>query len=151
MADLIYARNDKLEKEIEPLQAKYVQINDSADAKIVVLSVFGKKPGGEDRRVYGKCSIARAPFDQFLMADNEQVNYIIEIFEDSVEELGLTPDEKAKFLKMVLLHELYHIELDDAGKWKIRKHDIEDFRWMVEKWGYVWGATTGGVIPDPLA
>jgi hypothetical protein len=38
-------------------------------------------------------------------------------------------------IKAVLFHELKHITFDDAGYYKLRDHDIKDFKFLVEKIG----------------
>ena len=47
-------------------------------------------------------------------------------------------DMDEEHLKRLMYHELKHVGFDGSDKFRIRPHDIEDFRACIDKWGYDW-------------
>lgn len=80
----------------------------------------------------GKCSLATGKWKYLTACD-----YVIEINRKSWDEL----DENGR--KALVMHELLHIykdvKVDEDGeetvKWRIRKHDVEEFNEVVKQYG----------------
>lgn len=84
------------------------------------------------KNVHGKCIKCNSELTYYA-----DVDYIIEISKLTWDLL----DEKARYL--LVYHELLHIhiaydEQKDDYKFLIRKHDIEDFREIVDRHGVDW-------------
>lgn len=81
------------------------------------------KPKVKDgRRIYADCEKVKEKYDAIYPMD-----FIITFY-------GETPAGKEE---TVMLHELLHVGWED-GKTKIRQHDVQDFKIIVDKLGTDW-------------
>jgi len=81
-------------------------------------------------RAFGKSSNSYADVRKIghpasLFTNKRWLITFYDIFED------LTPDKQ----KIVVLHELLHIDIEHD---KLKKHDVEDFKYILEKYGVSW-------------
>ena len=87
-----------------------------------------KKRGG--KYVLGECHLVPDPWTAWCPHD-----FAIVIYEPNIE--GMSEDQ----LKILLYHELLHVDMDERnGKpvYKIRPHDVEEFREIIDKYGIDW-------------
>lgn len=145
----IYVRNGDLEKDIPRLISKFSPVLDAAsEYNIAVVLVTGKTPKRGGRLTLGQVRVVKDPVKMFTSVsdgNSDPVDFIIEIFEDNIAERGLTEDNLKNFRRLVLVHELQHV----GEMCKVRPHDVEDFSWMLTKFGLNW--TSEEQVPDPLA
>lgn len=87
--------------------------------KVLFLKEIEKSP-----KKYAECKAVRPPYD-FIT----EYKFIIIVYEPNT--LGLTDAQKT----MLVYHELLHIDVDF---YKIRKHNVEDFRELVSTYGVNW-------------
>lgn len=85
-----------------------------------------------NQNVHGRCIRCSSELMHYAGVD-----YIIEISKLTWDLL----DDKAKYL--LVYHELLHIKIEyeenkDEYKFKLRKHNIEDFREIIERHGVSW-------------
>ena len=84
--------------------------------------------------IYGQCE--RVP-DKYRWA--VPFDFMVTVFEPNVERF--TEDQ----LKILLLHELLHIGVEEDGNeydFYVREHDIEDFNEIIDRYGVGWSAET---------
>lgn len=97
-------------------------------------SMQEKKKSG--REVLGECMLVKDPYPAYCDAD-----FLIVIYAPNVSHLSR--DQK----KILLYHELLHVETEDQdGEMvcKIRPHDVEDFRRIIDRYGLDWSREGGG-------
>jgi predicted metallopeptidase len=80
------------------------------------------------------CSKARTFFARIMRPDAlfrhfTHLPLIIEVNSDAFDELD------AKMRKVVVYHELYHIEVMEGGGYKLRRHDVQEFSNVLETFG----------------
>ena len=101
-----------------------------SSATIVYLSSEHKKMS-EGKVVHAQCEKVADKHKWAISAD-----YTITVFEPNVERM--TEEQ----LYILLFHELMHIEIgmDDNGKelYKIKGHDLEDFKLIIDRFGTDW-------------
>lgn len=89
----------------------------------------GKVAIGSIKRISEKENIIHAYYE-----GHEDIHYVLELSADIWP--SLTDVQK----EAVLVHELYHIDQkitgDDIIKWSIRRHQIEEFSPVVQKYGF---------------
>lgn len=104
----------------EKLVAKYpVAFGHVEMDKVMFLSETEKSP-----KKYADCRKVTAPYDFMI-----NYKYILTFYESKI-----VPMNEAQKV-MLVFHEMLHIDSDFA---KIRKHNIEDFRELVTKYGVNW-------------
>lgn len=112
---------------------------------VAVVSVVGKAPTRAGRMIYAHIMAVREPYKIFMEFPNDQEpHFIIEVFDDNINSRGLEKSQIDKFVKLVLFHELLHI--DQNGK--LQPHDIEDFSTMQKIFGNSW-MSNFDKVPDP--
>lgn len=103
-----------------------------SNATIVYLSSTATpKQDGGDKVIKGRCEKVADKFKWGIPAD-----YMITIFEGNCK--GMTEEQ----MKILIFHELLHIEIgmDDRGneQYKIKGHDLEDFKLIIDRFGTDW-------------
>lgn len=100
-----------------------------AQVSICYLSSELKKTDN-GRIVHAVCEKVDDKFKWSIPAD-----FTITVFEPNVR--GMSEDQ----IRILLFHELLHIKIDYADgeeKYSIRGHDIEDFRYIIDRFGANW-------------
>lgn len=95
-----------------------------------------EKKSGE-RIVFADCRKVQEVFRAYLPFD-----FIITFY---IRNTGMLNESQ---LKILMLHELQHIEMGERGL-KIRAHDVEDFKSILAKYGLDWNEP-GKELPDLL-
>lgn len=109
----------------------------ASHATIIYLSseASPKKDGGE-RVTKAQCEKVAEKYKWSIPAD-----YTITVFEPNCE--GMTREQ----MKILLFHELLHIEIgmNDKGEevYKIKGHDLEDFKYLIDRFGTEWSMVPG--------
>lgn len=98
---------------------------DEADIRISYLT-SDKLKISKGRTVYGECHKVKPMYQAYIPYD-----FIIVIY-DAAEELS--DDQK----RILMLHELLHVGIDDKGDPKIVPHDVEDFTAILNEFGMDW-------------
>lgn len=100
-------------------------------AGITILYLESDREKKKDGKiVLGECIRIRDLFKCLIPAD-----FIIAIYAPNV--IGLSRDQ----LKILLYHELLHVGIDDSGedvKYIVNPHDIEEFKTIIDQYGYDW-------------
>ena len=119
----------KIGAELIQVEAELEHIRDS-DVSIVYLSSGYKKTkaGGVVR---GQCEKIQDKYKWGIPAD-----FTVTIFEPNIE--GFTDEQ----LRILIFHELMHVGIDrkedGTEVYSIRPHDLEDFRYIVDRFGAGW-------------
>jgi len=100
-------------------------INESEISVGYLTSDFKKTSNG--RLVFGECRKVPAWAAPFIPYD-----FLIIIYEVNI--MLFTPEQ----IKMLLHHELLHIEQSEKGAFRVKPHDVEDFREIIDKYGLDW-------------
>ena len=100
-------------------------INESEISVGYLTSDFKKTSNG--RLVFGECRKVPAWAAPFIPYD-----FLIIIYEVNI--MLFTPEQ----IKMLLHHELLHIEQSEKGTFRVKPHDVEDFREIIDKYGLDW-------------
>ena len=117
-----YVENNEVEQIAEEL-IPHMEWRDTPEIKFLMLVA--------DKSIYaGKCSKATGKWKYLTDKD-----FIIEVWDG----FWKTADTKAK--EALVYHELKHIDFledEETGEivWKLRRHDVEEFHDVVEKYGY---------------
>ena len=102
-----------------------------SDASIVFLSSDLEKKDGEDRIVYGECERIQDKYKWGIDAD-----FTITLFEPNLQ------GKSAEAIRRIIFHELLHVGIepgkDSMERYFIRKHDIEDFKYLIDRYGTDW-------------
>ena len=112
-------------------------IRDAQVSIVYLSSEFKKMENG--RKVCAVCEKVDEKFKWSIPAD-----YTITVFEPNV--AGMNEDQ----IRILLFHELLHIHIDYADgeeKYSINGHDIEDFRYIIDRFGSDWDKVTD---EDPM-
>lgn len=98
-----------------------------ANARIgYVSSMIEKQSNG--RYVYGECMKVKEIYQLYAPYD-----FLIVLYEPNISHLD------REQLKILLYHELLHVGISfDGAEFKIRPHDVEDFRTVLEQYGLDW-------------
>lgn len=109
-------------------ELKYIK---DSRVKITYLESDQCKKNGNDRYVLGECEKVAAKNRWAITSD-----FTITLFKNNL--IGLSEDQ----IKIVLFHELLHvcIELGADGEeiYSVEKHDLEDFKIIVDRFGTDW-------------
>ncbi len=92
-----------------------------------------KKDNG--RLVHAQCELVADKYKWGIPAD-----YMITVYEPNV--LGFTDEQ----MKILLFHELLHIHIgyqDGEEKYTTNPHDLEDFKYIIDRFGTDWSRVTG--------
>lgn len=100
------------------------ELNDLADVDIGFQRGLGRKKVNS-QTVYADCRKVPDWLAEFVSID-----YVITVYESAD---SLTTDG----LRVLMQHELMHIRVED-GKYKLRPHDIQDFRAITDVYGPDW-------------
>lgn len=100
-------------------------INESEISVGHLTSDFKKTSNG--RLVFGECRKVPAWAAPFIPYD-----FLIIIYEVNI--MLFTPEQ----IKMLLHHELLHIEQSEKGTFRVKPHDVEDIREIIDKYGLDW-------------
>ena len=110
-------------------EEELIDLKNSA-AQVVFLKSQHKKVTG-DKLVFGQCEKVPEKYKWGIPAD-----YTVTIFEPNIE--GFNDNQ----LKILILHELMHIDIDmdsDGNEvFKIKHHDLEDFKYIIDRFGTGW-------------
>jgi len=99
--------------------------------RIAYLESDNAKKNGADLLVHGECEKVQAKNQWAIGYD-----YTITLYVKN--NIGMSAEQ----IKILLFHELLHIEIDygtDGGEvYGIKKHDFEDFRLIIDRFGADW-------------
>lgn len=130
------AINDNYRQIAEELienEPELAYIKDS-QARIVYLESDQNKKDGPDKYVLGECEKIAAKNQWAINYDFSITVYVNNI-------IGMSADQ----IKVLLFHELLHIGIDygaDGGEvYSTRKHDLEDFKLIIDRYGTDWAKT----------
>ena len=102
-------------------------------ARIIYLESDASKKNGTDRLVYGECEKVASKNQWAISAD-----FTITVYTNNV--IGMSEEQ----IKILLFHELLHVGIDygtDGGEiYSVKKHDLEDFKVIIDKFGTDWAA-----------
>lgn len=69
----------------------------------------------------------------------------ITIYEEN--NVGMTEEQ----LRILMFHELLHIEVsEDYKSFKIRQHNVQDFREIIDRFGMDWAHVDGNMLPGQI-
>ena len=104
-----------------------------SNARIIYLESDSTKKNGTERLVLGECEKVASKNQWAISAD-----FTITVYKNNC--IGLSEEQ----IKILLFHELLHVGIDygtDGGEvYSVKKHDLEDFKVIVDKYGTDWAA-----------
>lgn len=86
----------------------------------------------DEKIIFAECHKVKALWQAFIPYD-----FVIVFYEPNT---MLMDDTQ---LEILMYHELLHIGMEDNGYLKIRPHDIEDFRTILDQYGMDWNMVEG--------
>ena len=99
--------------------------------KITYLESDQCKKDGKEKLVLGECEKVAAKNRWAISSD-----FTITLFVNNL--VGLSPEQ----IKIVLFHELLHVGIEPGADgdeiYSVRKHDLEDFKLIIDKFGTDW-------------
>lgn len=102
-----------------------------SDVKITYLESDANKKADKEKIVLGECEKVAAKNKWAITSD-----FTITLFKNNL--IGLSQEQ----IKIVLFHELLHIAIDVGSEgeevYSVRKHDLEDFKIIIDKFGTEW-------------
>ena len=102
-------------------------------ARITYLESDSTKKNGPDKVVMGECEKVASKNQWAIMCD-----FTITLYKNNC--IGLSEEQ----IKILLFHELLHIGIESDGEggeiYSVRKHDLEDFKIIIDKFGTEWAA-----------
>ena len=111
-------------------------LEDIEDVTIVYLSSEAeKKQNG--KIIFAQCEKVPDKYKWCVPCD-----FTITIFEPNVEGFS------EKQLRILILHELMHVGIDDNGSYYVKPHDIEDFNLIINRYGKDWALKQGEFVAD---
>ncbi len=103
----------------------------NSQVKIAFLESDQSKKADKDKLVLGECEKVAAKNKWAINYD-----FTITLFRNNL--IGLTLDQ----IRIVLFHELLHVGIeqgpDDTEIYSVRKHDLEDFKIIIDRFGTEW-------------
>ena len=123
---------EKIAQELIENTAELEYIKKS-NARIIYLESDSTKKNGTERLVLGECEKVASKNQWAISAD-----FTITVYKNNC--IGLSEEQ----IKILLFHELLHVGIDygtDGGEvYSIKKHDLEDFKIIIDKYGTDWAA-----------
>lgn len=117
------------EKLIET-EPELAYIKDSR-VRIAYLESDQSKKAGEDRLVLGECEKVAAKNKWAINYD-----FTITLYKNNL--AGLSADQ----IRIVMFHELLHVGIEPGPEgdeiYSVRKHDLEDFKLIIDRFGTDW-------------
>ncbi len=102
-------------------------------ARIIYLESDASKKNGPDKLILGECEKVASKNQWAISAD-----FTITVYTSNV--LGMSEDQ----IKILLFHELLHVGIDQGADgeetYSVKKHDLEDFKIIIDKYGTDWAA-----------
>ena len=102
-----------------------------SNARIIYLESDSTKKNGTERLVLGECEKVASKNQWAISAD-----FTITVYKNNC--IGLSEEQ----IKILLFHELLHVGIDygtDGGEvYFVKKHDLEDFKVIIDKYGTDW-------------
>ena len=127
---------EKIAQELIENTAELEYIKKS-NARIIYLESDSTKKNGTERLVLGECEKVASKNQWAISAD-----FTITVYKNNC--IGLSEEQ----IKILLFHELLHVGIDygtDGGEvYSIKKHDLEDFKIIIDKYGTDWAAVAKG-------
>ena len=103
----------------------------NSSVKITYLESDQSKKADKDKLVLGECEKVAAKNRWAITSD-----FTITLFKKNL--VGLSPEQ----IKIVLFHELLHVGIEPGPEgieiYSVRKHDLEDFKLIIDKYGTEW-------------
>lgn len=132
MAKAKYEFSEELKDMAEELIEKVPEFrNIKVLAPKIAYMVSDQKKTSKGMTVHGDCEKVKPKMKRIMPYD-----YIITFYTNNIKHM--TSDQ----LRILMMHELYHIDCgeDDEGNLScnIRPHDIQDFRFVTDKYGLDW-------------
>ena len=113
--------------ETEP-ELSYIK---DSKARIIFLESDAAKKNGPDKLVLGECEKVQSKNQWAISAD-----FTITVYKENI--IGMSEAQ----IKILLFHELLHVGIDWATDgeevYTVRKHDLEDFKTIIDKYGTEW-------------
>ena len=123
---------EKIAQELIENTAELEYIKKS-NARIIYLESDNTKKNGTERLVLGECEKVASKNQWAISAD-----FTIIVYKNNC--IGLSEEQ----IKILLFHELLHVGIDygtDGGEvYSVKKHDLEDFKVIIDKYGTDWAA-----------
>lgn len=121
---------EEIAQELIDNEPELAYIKDS-QVKIAFLESDQSKKADKDKLVLGECEKVAAKNKWAINYD-----FTITLFRNNL--IGLTLDQ----IRIVLFHELLHVGIeqgpDDTEIYSVRKHDLEDFKIIIDRFGTEW-------------
>lgn len=121
---------ERIAKELIEQEPELRYIKDSR-VKITFLESDQAKKNGPDKLVLGECEKVAAKNRWAITAD-----FTITIFKNNC--VGMTADQ----MRVLLFHELLHVGIEQGPDgdeiYSVRKHDLEDFKTIIDRYGTDW-------------
>lgn len=109
--------------------------------RIAYLESDQSKKADKDKLVLGECEKVAAKNKWAINYD-----FTITLFKNNL--IGLSPAQ----IKIVLFHELLHVGIEPGADgdeiYSIRKHDLEDFKIIIDRFGTEWSLNSKGGSND---
>ena len=109
--------------------------------RIVFLESDQAKKADKDKLVLGECEKVAAKNKWAINYD-----FTITLFKNNL--IGLSPAQ----IKIVIFHELLHIGIEPGSEddeiYSVRKHDLEDFKIIIDRFGTEWSLNPKGGSND---
>ena len=126
---------DLIEKEPE---LSYIK---NSRVRIAYLESDQSKKADKDKLVLGECEKVAAKNKWAINYD-----FTITLFKNNL--IGLSPAQ----IKIVIFHELLHIGIEPGSEddeiYSVRKHDLEDFKIIIDRFGTEWSLNPKGGSND---
>ena len=123
---------EKIAQELIENTAELEYIKKS-NVRIIYLESDNAKKNGTERLVLGECEKVASKNQWAISAD-----FTIIVYKNNC--IGLSEEQ----IKILLFHELLHVGIDygtDGGEvYSVKKHDLEDFKVIIDKYGTDWAA-----------
>lgn len=117
-------------EELIQTEPELAYIKDSK-VKITYLESDQSKKDGKDKQVLGECEKVAAKNRWAILSD-----FTITLFKNNI--IGMSAEQ----IKTLLFHELLHIDIDmgtDGEEvYNVRKHNLEDFKIIIDRFGTDW-------------
>lgn len=111
-------------------ELKYIK---DSRARIIYLESDSAKKNGPEKLVLGECEKVQSKNQWAISAD-----FTITVYTQNC--VGLSEAQ----MRVLLFHELLHVGIDygtDGGEvYSVNKHDLEDFKLIIDKYGTDWAA-----------